>query len=238
MRKKISFVILGSSGAPAKQVCASKTSIHLFGLVLIAFFAAVGYIVYDYYNLRVTTSHLQNREVYLSSQLEEIQTQRKQIQEFANEINGDTFGYGKFTVDLRRYLNLFYDRVVVLGMRVEITDNLQNKQIPFYQLAGLGGQNSLRGYRPVRFRDRDLFLTTLEYRWPVHSMAIAYGFFEEGRIFSNVFDEFSFDEFKYSFGGGLRLKSRDGGLIAIFEIAKSREQLRFNVGLNKDLREF
>ncbi len=87
MRKKISFVILGSSGAPAKQVCASKTSLHLFGLVLIALFAAVGYIVYDYYNLRVTTSHLQNREVYLSSQLEEIQTQRQQIQEFANEIN-------------------------------------------------------------------------------------------------------------------------------------------------------
>ncbi len=87
MRKKISFVILGSSGAPAKQVCASKTSLHLFGLVLIALFAAVGYIVYDYYNLRVTTSHLQNREVYLSSQLEEIQAQRQQIQEFANEIN-------------------------------------------------------------------------------------------------------------------------------------------------------
>jgi murein DD-endopeptidase MepM/ murein hydrolase activator NlpD len=87
MRKKISFVILGSSGAPAKQVCTSKTSIHIFGLVLLGLIAAVGYIIYDYYNLRVTTSHLENREVYLSSQLGEIQTQRKQIQEFANEIN-------------------------------------------------------------------------------------------------------------------------------------------------------
>ncbi len=56
-------------------------------LFLFAFFAGVGYIVYDYYNLRGTTSHLQNREVYLSSQLEEIQIQRKQIQDFANEIN-------------------------------------------------------------------------------------------------------------------------------------------------------
>ena len=82
MRKNISFVILGSSGAPAKQVCASKTSIYLFVVVLMAFFAGVGYIVYDYYNLRNTTSHLQNREVYLSSQLGEVQTQRKQIQEF------------------------------------------------------------------------------------------------------------------------------------------------------------
>ena len=87
MRKKVSFVILGSSGAPAKQVCASKSSIYLFVVVLIALFAGVGYIVYDYYNLRDTTSHLKNREVYLSSQLEEIQIQRKQIQDFANEIN-------------------------------------------------------------------------------------------------------------------------------------------------------
>ena len=87
MRKNISFVILGSSGAPAKQVCTSKTSIYLFVVVLMTLFAGVGYIVYDYYNLRGTTSHLQNREVYLSSQLGEVQTQRKQIQEFAAEIN-------------------------------------------------------------------------------------------------------------------------------------------------------
>jgi len=158
--------------------------------------------------------------------------------EFAKEINGDTFGYRKFTLDVRRYLHLFYDRVMAVRMRVEITDNQQNKQIPFYQLAGLGGPNSLRGYRPVRFRDKDLILTGVEYRWPVHTMAIAYGFFEEGRVFSNVFDEFSLDEFKYSFGGGLRLKSIDGGLTAIFEIAKSQEQIRFNFGLNTDLREF
>jgi murein DD-endopeptidase MepM/ murein hydrolase activator NlpD len=87
MRKKISFVILGSSGAPAKQVCTSKAAIQLFGILIIGFFVAVGYIVYDYYHLRETTAQLQNREVYLSSQMKEIQLQRKQIQEFANEIN-------------------------------------------------------------------------------------------------------------------------------------------------------
>ena len=87
MRKKISFVILGSSGAPAKQISASKTSLRLFGLSLVLLFAGVGYMVYDYYNLKQTTSHLENREVYISSQLEEIQNQRMQIQEFANEIN-------------------------------------------------------------------------------------------------------------------------------------------------------
>lgn len=87
MQKKISFVILGSSGAPAKQVCTSKAAIRLFGVAIIAFFVVIGYIVYDYYHLRETTSQLQTREVYLTSQMEEIRLQRKQIQDFASEIN-------------------------------------------------------------------------------------------------------------------------------------------------------
>jgi len=87
MQKKISFVILGSSGAPAKQVCTSKTVIRLFGAAIVAFFVVVGYIVYDYYHLRETTAQLQNREVYLTSQMEEIRLQRRQIQNFAAEIN-------------------------------------------------------------------------------------------------------------------------------------------------------
>ena len=52
-----------------------------------AVFAAVGYIVYDYYSLRDTSSTLQTRERYIVSQSEEIQHQHRQIQEFANEIN-------------------------------------------------------------------------------------------------------------------------------------------------------
>ena len=47
MRKKISFVILGSSGAPARQVCASKSSIYILGVILLTLIAGVGYVVYD-----------------------------------------------------------------------------------------------------------------------------------------------------------------------------------------------
>jgi murein DD-endopeptidase MepM/ murein hydrolase activator NlpD len=87
MRKKISFVILSNTGGPAKQVCTSKTSIALFGFFLFAFLIGVGYIVYDYHSLRQITSHLQSQELYFSNQLAEIQNQRRQIQEFATEIN-------------------------------------------------------------------------------------------------------------------------------------------------------
>jgi murein DD-endopeptidase MepM/ murein hydrolase activator NlpD len=87
MRKKISFVILSNTGAPAKQICASKASIRLISLFVVVCFALFGYVVYDYYNLKHTTERLQLREANLTAQLGEIQTQRKQIQEFTNEIN-------------------------------------------------------------------------------------------------------------------------------------------------------
>jgi murein DD-endopeptidase MepM/ murein hydrolase activator NlpD len=87
MRKKISFVVLSNSGAPAKQICASKTSIRLVGVFLSACLTFLGFIVYDYIQLKRTTAQLQTREVYLTNELGQIQSQRKQIQEFANEIN-------------------------------------------------------------------------------------------------------------------------------------------------------
>lgn len=87
MRKKISFVVFSNSGAPAKQISTSKAFIHLLGFFCLALIGAFGYIIYDYYTLKQTTSHLQNREHYLSNQLGEIQHQREQIQSFANEIN-------------------------------------------------------------------------------------------------------------------------------------------------------
>jgi murein DD-endopeptidase MepM/ murein hydrolase activator NlpD len=87
MRKKISFVILGSSGRPAKQISTSKASLRLFSAVVMAALVALGYVVYDYSKLKEVTEHLRNREFYISSQLEEIHHQREQIQQFAAEIN-------------------------------------------------------------------------------------------------------------------------------------------------------
>ncbi|MCK5419399.1 MAG: M23 family metallopeptidase [Desulfobacterales bacterium] len=87
MRKKISFVVLSNSGAPAKQLCASKASIRLVSVFIIACLISVGYVVYDYFQLKQTLVHLQTRASHLTNELSEIQSQRQQIQEFASEIN-------------------------------------------------------------------------------------------------------------------------------------------------------
>lgn len=87
MRKKISFVVLSNSGAPAKQICASKASIRLISVFIIACLLSFGYVVYDYFQLKQTMVSMQTRAVHLTNELSEIQSQRRQIQEFANEIN-------------------------------------------------------------------------------------------------------------------------------------------------------
>ena len=87
MRKKISFVVLSNSGAPAKQMSASKAAIRLVGVFILACLISVGYVVYDYFKLKQTMAYLQTRASHLTNELGEIQSQRKQIQQFATEIN-------------------------------------------------------------------------------------------------------------------------------------------------------
>jgi murein DD-endopeptidase MepM/ murein hydrolase activator NlpD len=87
MRKKISFVVLSNSGAPAKQICASKASIRLVSVFIVAGLMALGYVVYDYFQLKQTMVRLQTRSAHLTKELSEIQSQREQIQQFASEIN-------------------------------------------------------------------------------------------------------------------------------------------------------
>jgi murein DD-endopeptidase MepM/ murein hydrolase activator NlpD len=123
MRKKISFVILSNTGAPARQICASKTAIRLFGVFALACLVLFGYVVYDYYNLKLTTERLQLREVTLSTQLNEIHNQRRQIQEFSNDINS--------LKDKLVALNQFENKIRIIA-NIEKTDESDN-------IFGVGG---------------------------------------------------------------------------------------------------
>ena len=91
MRKKISFVILTNSGSPAKQFCTSRATLRwIVGLAILAL-GFGGYVGYDYYRLKNSSQLLKQRDDELSSvlasQRDEIQLQRKQISEFASDIN-------------------------------------------------------------------------------------------------------------------------------------------------------
>jgi murein DD-endopeptidase MepM/ murein hydrolase activator NlpD len=134
MRKKISFVILSNTGAPAKQICASKASICVFCVFLVACLVLSGYVVYDYLNLKRTTARLQDREFTISSQLNEIQNQRKQIQEFANDITSlkeKLAGLNQFEKKIRIIANMekSHESENIFGVGGSIPEDL-DAQIP------------------------------------------------------------------------------------------------------------
>jgi len=123
MRKKISIVVLSNSGAPAKQICASKSSLRLVSLFIVACLIFLGYIIYDYFQLKKTTLQLKDREIHLTSELGEIENQRKQIQDFANEINS--------LKSKLMALNNFETKIRIIA-NIEKTDDSNN-------LFGVGG---------------------------------------------------------------------------------------------------
>ncbi|MCH9008917.1 BamA/TamA family outer membrane protein [candidate division KSB1 bacterium] len=148
--------------------------------------------------------------------------------------DGD-LGFLKYTLDLRKYIELFYGRVLALRVRADLTGDLGDREVPFYRLPGLGGEDLLKGYQSFRFRDDDLAYASAEYRVPLNPMVYMTLFIEEGRVFRNIFKDFTLSDWHYSYGGGLRFRAPNGGLITTIIIARSDEGTRFLFGLNTEL---
>jgi murein DD-endopeptidase MepM/ murein hydrolase activator NlpD len=91
MHKKISFVVLTNSGSSARQFCASRTVLRWAAGLAVLFLAVSGYVAFDYFKLKRSSFLLMQRQSELvamaDSQRNEIDLQRRQIGDFAKEIN-------------------------------------------------------------------------------------------------------------------------------------------------------
>ena len=83
MKKKTSFFILNNSGSPAKQISFPTSFLRAFVLACLIIFSIV---IYDYIRLKKISSTTGDSCTTISSQQYEIKNQRRQIQEFAEEI--------------------------------------------------------------------------------------------------------------------------------------------------------
>lgn len=109
------------------------------------------------------------------------------------------FGYGAYTLDLRRYLGLGGFKVLALravGMATSGT-------APFDALPRLGGDSLLRGFYQGRFTDRQLLGAQAEYRAPAFWRLAWVAFGGVGQV-SDDWSGFALDGFKAAVGGGLR----------------------------------
>ncbi len=124
--------------------------------------------------------------------------------------------YLKYQTEFSQYFRLYSDRrVLALRFFGEHNAELGSGEVPFHQLAKLGGygrqnffSNTLRGYDDNRFTDASVALFNMEYRyniWHYRDFKVdTVAFCDDGQVFDRL-GSFKFDNFRYSLGGGFRV---------------------------------
>lgn len=148
---------------------------------------------------------------------------------YASTEDNDNFKYTSVTVDVRQYFHIFRKRTLALRLMAQTTDLVnETSSMPFYLLPSLGGAETLRGYTRLRFLDNDLALISAEYRYPIWKKIDAFVFLDEARVFNSLTDSFKWHNWKYSYGGGLRVWETDNLILSLYA-AKSEEETRFRI---------
>lgn len=114
---------------------------------------------------------------------------------------GSDFETTSVKFDLRNFIPLFSNQVLawqILFQSVEGNPSFKN-------YAKLGGDIIMRGYYSGRYRDKYLLAIQGEYRLPIWRRFGMAAFAGIGDV-ANTLGKFKLDEFKYSFGFGLRFK--------------------------------
>lgn len=153
------------------------------------------------------------------------------------QVGDDKFGFLKYTLDVRKYLHLFYNRVLVMRVAAEINDPLKNRKVPFYYLSELGREETIRGFERGRFRENDMLLASLVYRYPVWHFWNEKGldviiFTDTGQVLPKLQNDVSLDNFETGYGIGFRLWDWKEGLIVRFQVGWSDDGMRIYLGLN------
>ena len=104
--------------------------------------------------------------------------------------------------------------------------------MPFYRLPQSAGSAHFAGYNSARFRDLQLALARVEYRWPLLRRLSALALFEMGEVAPHP-SSFRLRATHNSYGGGLRLGLDDENAFR-FELAQSVEGLHVVLELGSD----
>ncbi len=141
--------------------------------------------------------------------------------ELAPKLISNQLQFVQSILELRRYQNLGPKDVVLAG-RVKfgaIPPIQDTDQIPIYRRFFSGGPTSMRAYRIYYLGPRDLagnplggesvFLSNLEFRFPIYQDFRGVTFFDAGNVFYKVRDT-NLGQIKYGAGFGLRYQTPIG----------------------------
>jgi len=113
---------------------------------------------------------------------------------------GSNFNFSLLNIDCRKYVQLAPASVLAL----QAIAGFANGTIPFRKLEELGGPDMMRGYYGGRFTDKCLMAYQAELRQHLFWRLGCVFFGAFGQVGENV-NEFSLNNFHYSYGTGLRV---------------------------------
>lgn len=119
---------------------------------------------------------------------------------FNRKALGSEFNFTRYTVDVRRFIPLSAKQVVAF----QGLGKFSTGQVPFREMALLGGGRTMRGFYEGRFRDRQLLAAQGEYRHQLFSRVGFVVFGSLGQVGNNGQD-LDITSIKRAAGGGIRL---------------------------------
>ena len=114
---------------------------------------------------------------------------------------GSRYEFTSVYIDARKYFKVF--RKSVLAMQA--TTSYTSGDVPFYDLALLGGEDKMRGYYKGALRDKVLFDTQVEFRMPVWNIFGITTWVATGRV-ADSYKNMSLNGLWLSYGGGIRIR--------------------------------
>lgn len=134
-------------------------------------------------------------------------------------ILGGDFTYLRYTLDVAKFVEMPWKNHI-LAMHL-FTETIAGDP-PFYQMAQLGGAKRMRGYFEGLLRDKNVFLTQAEYRFPIAWRFAGAAFASYGLVAPTISD-YALSNSQFTYGGGLRF-SLD---------AKEKINIRADYGVGK-----
>jgi outer membrane protein assembly factor BamA len=123
---------------------------------------------------------------------------------------GDPSSYARAAAQLSVVVNLWQrSHVLVVRGRSELVLPTSSAEVPFTELATLGGPDSLRGFRLGRFRDYSTLLVSAEYRWPIWMWADAMLFVDYGGAAGRLYSGLDGGKLYPAVGGGIRVRTSE-----------------------------
>ncbi|OGX03262.1 MAG: hypothetical protein A3G87_04895 [Omnitrophica bacterium RIFCSPLOWO2_12_FULL_50_11] len=157
---------------------------------------------------------------------------------YFHDTDSNDFQYVDIGGFLAHFFRLGSDRrVLALRLTAKQVEDVGGDDIPFFNLARLGGSRPWRGsellrsYRFNRFFADGLILGNAEYRYNIYEYGDfagdAFALFDVGEVSEDIVD-FAFGELEVSYGGGVNLKFRRETIFS-FVVAHGSEGTEFTV---------